>query len=245
MLFENHAVTLGDVYFHLVVPEVPNGAGLVIVPTMYGLGPDRFMRPNTSILDIAARYGAKGFTIAVWDFYAGDPPTTDRDRARAMSARLRDAWAVRQISSCVTYLSETRGQKKVGALGYCVGGRFIFLHGAKDHRLAAAAAVYPSVHKINNANQDENAIERAGEMICPVLMAYPGRDETTAQVTFEGLQRALQGRKLSSATTTSLFYPHAEHGFFSRPGQANEAATATAWAALDAFFVAHLVTALN
>ena len=225
MANEKQDVHFENVVGHLVKPERPNGAGIVILPTIFGL--------NAVIRGIADAFANLGFTALLWDHYAGEAPKTEHVQAVAMSRNLTDGPAVADMQKCVTYLMETQRQKSVGAIGYCLGGRYIFMLGARERRLGAAVAVYPSIEVPNHPNQSDDAVALAAEVRAPVMLAYPGKDEVTSKDTFHKLQQRLQSRPQPSIT---LLYPEADHGFLWRPGDHNKKAAAHAQPLIDTFF---------
>src|SRR5690348_11079824 len=83
MAIDSKDITHGELHFNLVTPDKAkaNGAGIVILPTIYGL--------NKIIRDIAQRMGNDGYTVLLWDCFAGTPPTTDREGALAMAAKIK------------------------------------------------------------------------------------------------------------------------------------------------------------
>jgi carboxymethylenebutenolidase len=230
MAIETHTVRHQDVHGYLAKPERPNGAGILILATIFGLNP--------VIKTIAESCAAQGFTAMVWDHYRGEAPKTDFAGAVAMSHGLRDTTSCTQMSDCFSYMTENLGLRSIGVLGFCLGGRYVFLLSAREPRLKACAAVYPSIETPPPTRQEDDAIALAAEIRCPVFVAYPGRDQVTSRDNFLALQKSLQSR---SAPTTVLLYPEADHGFMWRKGEANEAATAAAQPQLDAFLKTCLV----
>jgi carboxymethylenebutenolidase len=218
-----------DVHGVLVTPERPTGAGILILPTIFGLNPVAH--------GIAEAFAGLGLTALLWDHYCGAAPQTDFPGAVGMSRKLSDKTSVAQMIQCLDYMTENLRLKSVGAIGYCLGGRYIFMLAAADRRVKAIAAIYPSIEVPNHPHQDEDAIARAAEVRCPVLLSYPGRDEVTSRDTFQRLQQSLESR---TAPTVVQLYPEADHGFLWRPGDVNTATKAVAQPQINTFLKVYL-----
>lgn len=203
--------------------------GIVLLPTIYGVNP--FVR------DFAQTLAAQGLTTLIWDPYSGDALPQSYDAARTKSAELRDTMSLDAMAICVDHLMSELRIDAVGALGFCLGGRYVLLLGARDPRLAAAVAVYPSIHEPKRPNQDEDVLVRARDISCPVQVIYPGKDHVTSNATFHRLQDGLQQR---AAPSSILLYPGADHGFMHEAGAANESADRQSRPQIAAFLAASL-----
>jgi len=199
-------------------------AGVVLLPTIYGVNP--FVR------DIAAELAAGGITTLIWDIYPGEALPADFDAAIKNASRMRDAPALAAMTKCVDFLVGELRVAAVGTLGFCLGGRYVFMLAAQDRRLAACASIYPSIHAPNQPGQDDDAVARAAAIACPVQLVYPGRDHITTNDTFFRLQHNLQRR---DAATVVLHYPAAGHGFLHNDAPENQAAARQARPLIPAF----------
>lgn len=189
-------------------------AGVVLLPTIYGVNP--FVR------DIAAALATDGITTLIWDIYEGAALPAGFDEARRRAGLLRDGPALAAMRKCVDYLANEIGVASVGTLGFCLGGRYCFILGARERRLTACVSVYPSIHTANEGGQTEDAVTLAAEIACPVQVIYPGRDQITSRATFDRLQHNLQSRP--AAATVIQLHPLAEHGFMHNEAPENLAA---------------------
>jgi dienelactone hydrolase len=111
---------------------------------------------------------AAGYFVVVPDIFHGDPVPAD-----AMKKGFSFApWAAKHgtdvvdpvVADTIKALREEHGVKKVGAVGYCFGGRYVLRHLAKGKGLDAGFAAHPSMV----TNED---IEGAAE---PVSFAFAG-----------------------------------------------------------------------
>ena len=188
-------------------------AGVLLLPTIGGI--------NSFARDYAEGLAAAGLTTLVWDPYGGEPLPKSHEEALSRAGTLRDGPSLDAMSICVDHLMGELRIDAVGTLGFCLGGRYCLMLAAREARIAACSAVYPSIHVPKFANQDEDAIQRAADVGCPVQLTYPLRDRVTNNETFFRLQESLQRRK---AATLVQLYPEADHGFMHSPGDANAAA---------------------
>jgi carboxymethylenebutenolidase len=199
-------------------------AGVVLLPTIFGV--------NGFVREMAETLAAHDITTLIWDIYPGEPLPGGFDAAVKAAGRLRDPSALAAMTKCVDFLVDELRLAQVGTMGFCLGGRYVFLQAAQDRRLKACAAIYPSIHAPNQPSQVEDAVARAADVACPVLLVYPGQDHITTNDTFHRLQRNLQQR---AAPTVVTYYPAAAHGFLHNDAPENQEATRQARPLIPAF----------
>ena len=207
-------------------------AGVLLLPTIHGVG--RFAR------DFAEGLAAAGLTTLIWDPYRGEDLPGSTEAALSRAGQLRDGPSLDAMSICIDHLLGELRADTVGTVGFCLGGRYGLLLAAREARLGACAAVYPSITTPNFANQDEDAVARAGEIACLTQLIYPGSDHVTHAETYHRLRETLLRR---GAPTMVQLYPDAAHGFMHMAGAANEAADRHARPLVRAFLEASLVPA--
>jgi hypothetical protein len=122
----------------------------------------------------------------------------------------------------------------------CLRGRYAVLLAAKDHRLAACVAYYPSIRVPKAANQTLDAIALAADIRCPVKLIHGAADEVFVHAVFLQLREVLERRK---AATMVQVHPGAVHSFM-RPNlhanPANAAAARLSWPPVVGFLRACL-----
>jgi carboxymethylenebutenolidase len=195
--------------------DAPSKAGVVLLPTIFGV--------NAFARSYAETLARGGITCAVWDHYDGTPITADYEECKKRASVLTDA----KMHACVkAWIEHLMGELKlstVGVIGFCMGGRYALTAAAREPRIKACAAAYPSIDVPRKANQDDDALADAAKIACPVLIAEPGHDHVATPATYAALKEILTKR---SAPTIWHYYPDAEHGFMHRPQPpANPAAT--------------------
>lgn len=206
---------IGGVPHYLARAAKPSGGGVLLLPHVYGV--DEFCR------DFADELAGRGLTTLVWHPYPelglGEPFGAERPPRR------NDEAVMKILADCIDAMYDELSVTHFATLGFCMGARYALLFAAREARLSAAVACYPSLPAKRSAGQDFEPLPAASQIPCPVLVAYPGRDAVTPRPVFEALRVLLYAR---AAETTILFYPEADHGFMHAKGPANEAATKTA-----------------
>jgi carboxymethylenebutenolidase len=207
---------------YLALPD-GNGPhpGVVVIHEAYGL--------NDNIKDISRRFADSGYAALAVDLFS------DRNRAicmaRYMTGMLRGSVnraGVPDLKSALTHLAEQPevDPKRIGAIGFCMGGSFAIAWACTDDRLKAIAPFYAA-----NPRPLE-AVRR----LCPVVGSYPDKDFTTKA-----------GRALDVALDQYgiphdiKIYPGASHSFFNDRSPAhNKEAAADSWSRVLSFFGTHL-----
>lgn len=194
-----------DLYGYLARPEQPVRAGVLILPTIFGV--NEFARGYADYLAEA------GMVAAVWDINSGLPSTTDYSECIKRARTLTDAGVSRMVRQWLDMMTTELGLASLGLLGFCIGGRFALLCAAADNRVRACAMAYPSIEHPRLANQEFDALALAPAIDCPVHLLQPGKDHVTNAATYEQLKQSLFKR---TAPTTLQYHPEAEHGFMHR-----------------------------
>jgi carboxymethylenebutenolidase len=217
---------------YLARPDRPSGAGVLLLPSAYGLGEDVKRRAD----DLAAA----GLVALVWDpFHGRDVSGLGFPELMPLLRAIQDTDALAEHRRLLDHVTGELGAERVGVIGWCFGGRLALVLAAREKRLAACVAYHPSIREERAPNQTEDAFALAAEIECPVQWAHPGNDSVLTPATFATLRDALLGRE--KGPTDLHVYPGADHGFMERGGtEANELATRLAWPQTIAFFRAAL-----
>jgi carboxymethylenebutenolidase len=228
MSIKTQDIARDGLYGYQAQPETAGKGSVLIVPTIFGVNP--FVRGYADTLARA------GLTAAVCDLYSGQPLPGSYEEALARARKLDDAMADDIEGRWLDHLQ--RDSSALGILGFCLGGRFVLLRAARDGRIKACAAAYPSIENPMKPNQSRDVLKLAATIACPVHICQPGIDHVASPETYRTLRDALLSRV---APTVIQYFPEAEHGFMHRkePG-ANPAATAIASPQVVAFLVAAL-----
>jgi carboxymethylenebutenolidase len=215
----------------LAQPDAPTNGGVVILPTIFGV--------NAFVRGYAETLARAGLAAAVWDLYEGLPLTTDYEESKSRARKLSDAGMQAAVKTWLNYMLDDLKLTSVGVLGFCLGGRYVLMTAARDTRIKACAAAYPSIESPRLPNQEQDAIALAANIRCPVHVLQPGHDHVASVETYAALKDTLHRR---AAPTIWQYYPDAEHGFMHRKEPAaNPAATVIASPQIVAFLKASLL----
>jgi carboxymethylenebutenolidase len=195
--------------------------GLILIHEIYGL--------NDNIREIAGRFAAEGYAALAVDLFA------NRGRAFCMMQAFHGLLfrplgnpLLADLQSAYAFLGELPGVdgKRLGAVGFCMGGGYALQMAVTQQGLKAASVFYGS-----NPRPLE-AVARA----CPVVGSYPQKDFT-----------ARSARELDKALTRYdvahdiKIYPETRHSFFGRQRTPFEVEAARdAWTRMLAFFSQHI-----
>jgi len=204
---------------------VPDGDGplpaVVVIHEAYGL--------NDDMRDIAGRFADAGYAALAADLFAG------RNRALCMARYMAgmlmgsvNRYGIDDLKAALTFLAKLPqvDARRLGAIGFCMGGGFAIAWACTDSRLKAIAPFY-------GANpRPLDVVQRS----CPVVGSYPEKDFTAGA-----------GRKLDAALARHgidrdiKVYPNARHSFFNQRGAAYDADAADdAWRRVMQFFAQRL-----
>jgi carboxymethylenebutenolidase len=205
--FEHDGVQVSG---YLSAPEESARGGLIVIQEWWGLTPD--------IKEIADRYAVEGFLAFAPDLYHG-AVASEPDEARKLAMSMERDLAAREIDAAIAWLKQVRGVRKVGVVGYCMGGG-----------LSLATALRPSsnvdaVHVYYGGGMPP--AEQIATIRVPVLGSYGEADEGIPVEQVEMLRDTLAKQQVPSDIT---IYAGAGHSFFNdtRPSY-NEDAAIDSW----------------
>jgi len=125
---------------YVVAPESGEGGpGLVLLQEWWGL--------VDHIKDVADRFAAAGFVVLAPDLYDGQQ-TKSPDQAAKMFMALRIAEAAKDIRGAARHLIARPdvSSKKVGVLGFCMGGQLALYAGQEYPEEIGAVVDFYGVH---------------------------------------------------------------------------------------------------
>lgn len=197
-------ITVGSNRAYLARPQDDGGAGMLLLPMLSGIG--------EQLREFAHDIARAGITALSWDPFDGvNSDNAESEQLRALMGQLDDEKSLGEQQELLTYMFGELGLAKVGTIGWCLGGRYVFLLGGRDDRLANVVAYHPTVTTPPAANHTLDAVEYAGRIAAPVMMHYPGQDRIVPRESFDNLSKALNSRENGISIVHN--YPQAEHGF--------------------------------
>jgi carboxymethylenebutenolidase len=208
-------------------PGRPPRAAIVVIQEIFGI--------NAGIRRKCDTLAEAGYLAIAPDLFWRIAPGTELDpdipeqmeAALALMGRFDQDTAIRDIEATIRYArSESNG--RVGAVGYCLGGRLAYLTAARTD--VDASVGYYAVG-IDQLLGESHAIAR------PLMLHIAGADGFVDAKT----QRAMHDGLGSHPRVTLYDYPGEDHGFATEFGRRrSDAAAVTADARTAAFFAKHL-----
>lgn len=208
---ESSIINVGDLSAYLARPaDGESGAGMLLLPMITGIG--------EQVRDWADAIATTGITALVWDpFHGRSSDNSSQEELAALSREFDDDAALQEQVALLDHLLGELGCTRAGTIGWCLGGRFALLLGARDSRLVNVIAHHPTVpskRPPHHAHHAYDAVAEVSGITAPVMVLYPSADSIVPVEDFGALQAALQARPASA--TITHYYPGAVHGFADR-----------------------------
>ncbi len=207
---------------YLATPPSGQGPGLIVIQEWWGL--------VDHIKELADRFAAEGFVALAPDLYRGES-TSDPDEAGRKLMALDIAQAGKDLRGAADHLLglDAVSPKKVGALGFCMGGQ-LAVFAATEHEQISACIDFYGIHP--NVQPDFSTLR------CPVQAHFGNTDEF---VTVEAA-RELIGKIEGAGGSIDAHFYETGHAFFndSRPDAYSEAHAKQAWERSLSFLRANL-----
>lgn len=169
MTVRRDQVTVDDGSFaaHVVVPDQPSGAGILLIQEIFGVG--------AYITAVADRLAGLGYTVAApdlfWRFapgHAADHDEAGLARSFELVGQLDEA---RAVADCLATLAHVRSLPEVtgpvGVLGFCLGGSLAVrcaLAGDPDAVVSYYGSAVPEM------------VDDLGRITAPTLLHFGGAD---------------------------------------------------------------------
>ena len=184
----------------LALPPAGRGPGLVLLQEIFGV--------NVHIRAVAEQYALDGFVVLAPDCFWRDAPRVelgyagdDWNRAIALMKAYKPEDAIDDLAHTVRALRARPevGSAKVGAVGYCMGGRLAYLAAATAGVDASAPFYGGGIHM---------QLQRAAAISCPMQFHYAEHDANIPLSAVDEVRQAFAGKDAEVHV-----YPEAHHGF--------------------------------
>jgi carboxymethylenebutenolidase len=197
---------------------------IVVIQEWWGLVPH--------IKDVAERFAREGFIALAPDLYHGQA-AEEPDEARKLAMGLNAARAVQEIAAAARTLKKQDHvqPKKIGLVGWCMGGGLSLSTAAHHGDLFGAVAAFYG---------RPLAAADTAKLAVPVLGLYAGNDRS---IPVDAVRLFEDELKKHHVPCEIHIYPGADHAFFNdtRPHVYQAAAAADAWQKTLAWFRRHLI----
>lgn len=185
---------------YLVLPPARRGPGLLLMQEIFGV--------NEHMRAVADQYALDGFVVLAPDLFWRQAPRVelgydgaDLTRARALMQAYTAEQAIVDIGVAARVLRARVevGLAKIGALGYCMGGRMAWLAAATAGVDAAVAYYGGGIHL---------HLHHAAAVRCPVQFHYAGHDDHIPPQAVAAVREAMGPERAEVH-----MYDAAHHGF--------------------------------
>jgi carboxymethylenebutenolidase len=190
------------------------------------------------IKDVTRRLAKLGVFAVAPDYYfrMGDlTKVTEMKQLFPMVNSKPDAELFADLDATVAWAKSQGGNTdRLGIIGFCRGGRTVWVYSTHNAALKAGVAFYGSLMDPASDAMPKNAYQLAGEVKAPVLGLY-GADDTG--ITPDQVERMKAALQAAGKTEKFKIYPGAPHGFYAdyRPSYRKDAAD-DAWQEIQAWF---------
>ncbi|MBL8326992.1 MAG: dienelactone hydrolase family protein [Rubrivivax sp.] len=189
---------------YLALPPARRGPGLLVLQEIFGV--------NEHIRAVADQYALDGFVVLAPDLFWRQVPRVelgyqadDLTRGRALVQAYATDQAIADLGVAARALRDRAevGGGKVGAVGYCMGGRMAWFAAATAGVDAAVAYYGGGIH---------GHLQYAATLGCPLQFHYAGHDDHIPPEAVAAVRAAAQ-QALGAARAEVFVYPEAHHGF--------------------------------
>ena len=214
----------GDTYNGYLAPAGGGrGPGVIVLQEWWGLVPH--------IMDVVDRFAKAGFTALAPDLYEGQTATGPDEAGRLMMAiEIGETAKVLRGAVKALLAHPACSSRKVGAIGFCMGGQLALYAGTLDPNVGAIVDFYGIHPKVP---VDYSKLQ------AQVLGIFAEKDTFVNAEAVEALERDL---KKAGKQVTTKTYKNVDHAFFndSRPDVYHAENARHAWELTVSFLGKHL-----
>ncbi len=180
---------------------------LLVVEEIFGV--------HEHIKDVCRRYAKLGYYAIAPELLArqGDVSkmTDIGEILSQVIAKVPDAQVMSDLDATVAFAkSQAANSKRLGVVGYCWGGRSVWLYAAHNPAVKAAVAYYGLLSGMKSEIKPADPIDIAEALTVPVLGMYAGLDKYISAAVVEQMRGSLA--KGNSGSEIVVF-PGVDHGF--------------------------------
>ena len=188
--------------------------------------------------DMVAR---QGFVAAAPDLYHRDPPDC-KDDAPTRRMRLRDPTVIQDINATVSFLKSHKSVDpgKIGIVGFCMGGRIVYLMSAVSADIKAGVMYYGG-DPFSAWGDGPAPFALTKDIHCPIMGHFGEDDKNPSPADMRKLDAELARHDKPHEFHS---YPNAAHAFANfGSGNYREHAANASWPRTFGFFSKHLTGA--
>ena len=195
------------------MPATGTGFGtILVVQEIWGV--------HAHIADMCRRFAKAGYYAIAPELYfrQGDPKVAPDTQTivRDIVAKVPDEQVMGDFDSAVAF-AKAEGKAdtvKLGIIGFCWGGRIVWLYDAHNPAVKAAVAWYGPLAGEGKPLQPKNPLDLVNDLHGPVLGLYGGADAGISQESVEKMRAALKASGNAAAMKSQIdVYPDTPHAF--------------------------------
>lgn len=199
----------GEIPAYRAMPEAGEDLPLLLViQEIFGV--------HEHIRDVCRRYAKQGYyAVAPAMFHRQGDVSGMSDVNTILSevvAKVPDAQVMADLDATVAQAAAT-GQvnaERLGIVGFCWGGRAVWLYAHHNPEVAAGVAYYGLVDGMQGEIKPLDPVDIAAELKVPVLGLYAGADEYIQR---DALRRMRTELLKSDSGSEIVVFPGVDHGF--------------------------------
>ena len=206
-------------------------ATILVVQEVFGV--------HEHIKDICRRLAKVGYFAVAPALYAREGDVAgmkDISQIMQVVTKVPERQVASDLDATVTWARSTgkADTSKLGIVGFCWGGRQVWLYAAHNPKLKAGVSWYGVLQRPKNAMTPDNPIDLVQNINAPILGLYGGADPAIPVAQIDALRAALKRAEKSSEI---VVYPDTPHGFNAdyRPSYRPQQALA-GWSRMLAWF---------
>ncbi len=210
--------------------DVANPPIIIVAMEVFGL--------HEHIKDVVRRLGKAGALAIAPDYYFRKGDLTKVAGIQQLLPLVNskaDEELYSDLDATVAFAKAQGGDaNRLGIVGFCRGGRTVWLYSTHNPALKAGVAFYGSLMNPQTTAMPVNAFNLADKVAAPVLGLYGAEDQGIPLAQVRQMESKL---KASGKTVEFKIYPGAGHGFFADYRDSyNKQAAEDAWKAALAWF---------
>jgi carboxymethylenebutenolidase len=209
-------------------------ATILVVHEIFGV--------HEHIKDVCRRLAKLSYFAVAPALFAreGDVATlTDMSQIMKVVDKVSDRQVTADLDATVAWAKSTghADTKRLGIVGFCWGGRQVWLYAAHNPNLRAGVAWYGLLERPKTDQTPESPLDLAAQINVPILGLYGGADAAIPMSQIEEMREKL---KAAGKPSEIVVYPDTPHGFNAdyrasyRPRQARDA-----WRRMGVWFKDH------
>jgi carboxymethylenebutenolidase len=217
---------------------MPDAAGpfptILVVQEVFGV--------HEHIKDICRRLAKAGYFAVAPALYAREGDVvgmSDIKQIMQVVAKVPERQVASDLDATAAWAKSTgkADTSKLGIVGFCWGGRQVWLYAAHNPKLKAGVAWYGVLQRPKNDMTPDNPINLVQRINAPILGLYGGADPGIPVAQIDAMRAAL---KAEGKPSEIVVYPNTPHGFNAdyrpsyRPQQARDG-----WKRMLAWFKQH------